>query len=141
MLARGEEMRNEFLANPHVGSYATQIWAELKTAITDDAVSANSQIRTHLAAGLHRVAGQVKTDQAMRDKFNAGMRTAALDIIESNAPQFGRIIEETIARWDGVELSRKLELEVGRDLQFVRINGTLVGGLLGLVLHALVSVF
>jgi hypothetical protein len=56
------------------------------------------------------------------------MRTAALDIIENNAPQFGRIIEETIARWDGDELSRKLELEVGRDLQFVRINGTLVGG-------------
>lgn len=50
-----------------------------------------------------------------------------------------RLIEETIDRWDGDELSRKLELEVGRDLQFVRINGTLVGGLLGLVLHALTS--
>jgi uncharacterized membrane-anchored protein YjiN (DUF445 family) len=141
MLARGEEIRNEFLANPHVGNYAGQIWSELKVAIKEDTLSANSQIRSHLAAGLHRAAVQVKTDHAMREKFNMKIRSAALEIIESNAPQFGRMIEETIARWDGNELSRKLELEVGRDLQFVRINGTLVGGLLGLALHALVSLF
>lgn len=141
MLIRGEEIRNEFLANSHVEIYASQVWAEIKAAITDDATSRNSQIQKQLATGLHRMAQQVKTDEAMRDKFNSILSSAALDIIADNAPHFGRIIEETIDRWDGDELSRKLELEVGSDLQFVRINGTLVGGLLGLLLHALVSIF
>lgn len=139
MLARGEEIKNEFLANPNVSDYAARIWSEIKTAVREDAARPDSHIRRHIADGIRRVAGQVKSDDQLREKFNAGMRTAALDIISGNATQFARVIEETVARWDGEELSRKLELEVGRDLQFVRLNGTLVGGLLGIVIHALVS--
>jgi len=139
MLARGEEIKNEFLANPNVSDYAARIWSEIKTAVREDAMRPDSQIRRHIADGIRRVAGQVKSDELLREKFNAGMRTAALDIISGNAAQFARVIEETVARWDGEELSRKLELEVGRDLQFVRLNGTLIGGLLGIVIHALVS--
>lgn len=141
MLARGEEIKNEFLANPNVSSYAARIWMEVKKAIEDDVIRPDSQIRLQIANGLRRAAAQVKSDELIRDKFNHVLRGAALEIISANTPQFARIIEETVARWDGEELANKLELEVGRDLQFVRLNGTLVGGLLGIVLHAVVSIF
>ncbi len=139
MLARGEEIKNEFLANPNVSSYAARIWTEIKSAIEEDASRPDGQIRQQIAHGLRRAAGQMKDDEPIREKFNSGLRTAALDIISGNAPQFARMIEETVARWDGEQLANKLELEVGRDLQFVRLNGTLVGGLLGLALHFVTS--
>ncbi len=141
MQARGEEIKNEFLANPNVSSYAARIWTEVKRAIEDDVIRPDSQIRLQIANGLRRAAGQVQSDELIREKFNHVLRSAALEIISDNSQQFARIIEETVARWDGEELANKLELEVGRDLQFVRLNGTLVGGLLGIVLHAIVSVF
>ncbi len=139
MQARGEEIRAEFLANPNVTAYAAQIWSEIKASLLADASRQDGQIRRHLVNALRRVAGQVKSDQHVREKFNDGLRTAALDVISDNAPQFARMIEETVGRWDGDELALKLELEVGRDLQFVRLNGTLVGGLLGAMLHFLTS--
>jgi uncharacterized membrane-anchored protein YjiN (DUF445 family) len=141
MLTRGEEIKNEFLANPNVSSYAARIWMEVKKAIEDDVIRPDSQIRLQVANGLRRAAGQVKSDDLIREKFNHVLRGAALEIISANTQQFARIIEETVGRWDGEELANKLELEVGRDLQFVRLNGALVGGLLGIVLHAVVSIF
>ncbi len=139
MISRGEEIKVEFLANPNVTAYAARVWTEIKTALLEDAALENSQIRAHLAGALRRAAAQVKSDGLVREKFNTALRAAALDILSGNAPQFARVIEETVARWDGEELARKLELEVGRDLQFVRLNGTLVGGLLGVVLHLLMK--
>jgi len=117
MLARGEEIKAEFLANPNVKAYAARIWQEIKAGVVEDVLQKESQIRRHLANALRRMAAQVKSDGQIREKFNAGLRSAALDIISSNGPQFARIIEETVQCWDGEELSRKLELEVGRDLQ------------------------
>ena len=139
MIARGEEIKNEFLANPNVTAYAGRIWMEIKASVIDDTSRQDSQIRQHLASALRRMSEQVKSDEQIRVKFNTAMRTTALDIISSNASQFARIIEETVKRWDGEELAYKLEIEVGRDLQFVRLNGTLVGGLLGAFLHFLTS--
>ena len=135
MLARGEEIKEEFLANPNVAAYASRIWSEIKAALIEDAGHPRGQIRQHLASALRRMAAQVKSDGQVREKFNIGLRSAALDIIAGNAQQFARLIEETVVRWDGEELSQKLELEVGGDLQFVRLNGTLVGGLIGAGLH------
>lgn len=139
MQTRGEEIKLEFLANSNVASYASHIWAEIKTVIEEDTASADSQIRKQIANGLRRAAAQIRADEAIREKFNTGIRVTALHIICDNTPQVSRIIEETVARWDGAELAYKLELEVGRDLQFVRLNGTLVGGLLGVVLHFVTS--
>ena len=64
-------------------------------------------------------------------------RRAAAYALSSYGPALTGVIEETVARWDGEQTARTLELFVGKDLQYIRINGTLVGGLVGLVLHAL----
>lgn len=137
--ARGEEIKEEFLSNPNVTTYAAQIWAEIKAAILADALRPDSQIREQIANTLRRASEQVKSDGQLRDKLNAGFRSAAVEIICENSPQVTRMIQETVSRWDGAELASKLELEVGRDLQFVRLNGTLVGGLLGALLHLITT--
>lgn len=139
MKARGEEMKKEVLSNPNVTVYAARIWAETKAALLTDAAHPEGELRRRLAAALRRAAAQVAGDASIRGRFNSALRSAALDIVSANAARFGKIIEDTVARWDGAELGRKLELEVGYDLQFVRLNGTLVGGLFGMALHLLTT--
>ncbi|MCX8511995.1 MAG: DUF445 family protein, partial [Chthoniobacteraceae bacterium] len=72
--------------------------------------------------------------------LNVWLRSALAEIVEKNRHSFGHMIEERMAAWDGREMSEKLELEVGADLQFIRINGTLIGGLVGVLIHA-ISIF
>lgn len=139
MRERGEEIKNDFLANSNVSAYAGQVWNEIKNAIRKDVTQPDSQILKHLETGLRRTAEQIKGDEALRDKLNSFIRSSALEVVTSNHPHIERMIRETVQRWDGKELADKLELELGRDLQFVRLNGTLVGGLLGVVLHFMVS--
>ncbi|MBI3300069.1 MAG: DUF445 domain-containing protein [Elusimicrobia bacterium] len=140
-LARGEELKQDFLANPNVAAWASKVWSELKDSLVADAARPDGEIRRRLEAALRRVAAQVKADEPLRAKFNASLRAAAADIVAGNAEQASRIIQETVARWDGEELGGKLEAEVGSDLQFVRLNGTLVGGLMGLALHLGAALF
>lgn len=139
MLASAEEFKEEFLANPHLGELASKVWLEVVATILDDLANPDGKIKAHLAGALLRAAEQVASDAPLRDKLNSAACRAASEIVSSNAGRFAGIIEDTVARWDGDELSVKIELEVGKDLQFVRLNGTLVGGMLGVVLHGLVS--
>ncbi len=137
IIARGEEIKDEFLANPNVSDYAKRVWEDIKTSLLRDASDVGGEFRRRMEAAIHRAASQLSNDPPLREKLNTGLQAALVDIATDNAPKFGAIIEETIRCWDGDELARKLELEVGRDLQFVRLNGTLVGGLIGIVIHSL----
>ena len=79
----------------------------------------------------------MKQDQNLQNKIDGWVRTTAYRYILKNTNQFGSLISSTVGNWQGKELSQKLELEVGKDLQFIRINGTLVGGLVGLIIYTL----
>ena len=72
--------------------------------------------------------------------INQWMTSAMLALVERNRTQISSLISDTVRSWDGQETSRRVELALGRDLQFIRINGTLVGGLVGLVIHAITRI-
>ena len=69
------------------------------------------------------------------------MRLSLYKLALKNAKEIGSIIENTVEQWDGKELSEKLELEVGKDLQYIRINGTLIGGLVGVLIYFITNLF
>ena len=133
--ARGEEIKMELLANPVIHDYAGSVWAQLKEAVKRDLASPEPKLRRHFVGLMTSVAGAVHDDAPLRARLNEGIRNAVLDFVELNAKDIGQLIEETVKSWNAEEMSAKLELEVGRDLQFIRLNGTVIGGLIGVLIH------
>ena len=88
-----------------------------------------------LDRGLVALADGALADEALLAKLDGWIVEAVLRVVEQHRHEVGRLIEHTVSNWDPRETSKRLELAVGRDLQFVRINGTLVGGLVGLLLY------
>ena len=94
-----------------------------------------------MKAAIEQIAQALRDDADLRDKLNTWLKDALLEFLDQHRQEIHQLIEETVRRWDAKEISDKLELEVGRDLQFIRLNGTLVGGLVGLALHLLSKTF
>ena len=94
------------------------------------------ELRTRLAAGLADLGRRLDTDDALRSRVDGWVADAAGYVVTHYRDELTRTITDTVDRWDGVETARKVELQVGRDLQFIRINGTVVGALAGVVIHA-----
>lgn len=82
----------------------------------------------------------IQTDPLMMDKINNFIKNDVLSVLINNKKMIGDLISSTVKSWDTNEVAQKLELEIGSDLQYIRINGTLVGGLVGLLIYAVESV-
>ena len=109
---------------------------------TNDAVySLNILSKKYLQKNLSELAENLKSNEKLQYKIDHWVRVTAYKYILRNTHQFGDLISATVGNWQGKELSEKLELEVGKDLQFIRVNGTLVGGLVGLVIYTIANFF
>ena len=137
--AKGEELKRELLSNAGVRSYAANIWAEIRLWL-EKAARPDSGLQEKVEKMLFEGVATIEEDPAFMDRLNVWLRSALAGIVEKHRHSFGHMIEERMAAWDGREMSEKLELEVGADLQFIRINGTLIGGLVGVLIHA-ISIF
>ena len=84
---------------------------------------------------------RLNSDPEVGQQVDAWVSTLALHLAERSGPEVASLIETTVERWDADETSQRLELQVGRDLQFIRINGTIVGALVGVMIHFLVGLF
>jgi uncharacterized membrane-anchored protein YjiN (DUF445 family) len=94
-----------------------------------------------LERGLTALAAAVVEDEALLGKIDDWIIGAVLRIVEQHRHEVGQLIAHTVSAWDPDETSRRIELQIGRDLQFIRINGTLVGGLVGLALYTFTQIF
>jgi uncharacterized membrane-anchored protein YjiN (DUF445 family) len=125
-----------FAAKQQVQDYIGGIWDEIKTAIaTDLAKQQDSSIKNNLTDIIQRFGEGLQDDLIMKDKINNFVKKDVLSVLINNKKVIGDLIASTVKSWDGKEVSEKLELEIGKDLQYIRINGTLVGGLIGLVIY------
>lgn len=116
---------------------AAAAWCSLKATLQEELGSEKSALSRYLTRTLDDLAGNLKGDVVLQQKIDGWIRHNAYKYILRNAPEAGELISKTIGNWQGNELSRKLELEVGKDLQFIRINGTIVGGTVGLLIYAI----
>lgn len=132
-----EAAKKELLATPAVGEHLDELWLKLKARILEDTESDDSALRARLSELLHGFAQRVLADDDLHEELNAWLRGQLLDLAEGQRDSVSQLIANTVKQWDRETVIEKLEIQVGRDLQFIRINGTLVGGLVGLTLHTL----
>jgi uncharacterized membrane-anchored protein YjiN (DUF445 family) len=129
-----------FAKKDEVQDYINGIWIEIKTAITNDlALKEASSIKKSIANMIQSFGKGIQNDQLMIDKINNFIKNDVLSVLINNKKMIGDLISSTVKSWDTDEVSKKLELEIGSDLQYIRINGTLVGGLVGLLIYAVES--
>jgi uncharacterized membrane-anchored protein YjiN (DUF445 family) len=134
---RAERLKSDLLARPEVVALAEGAWDSLRAFLERDAASGESQIRRQLETMLVDIGGQLARDAAIRAEINRGMVRGLADFVETQKSGVGRFIADQVKSWDIDVLIGRIELTVGRDLQYIRFNGALIGGLAGLALHAL----
>ena len=138
--ARVEAMKDELLANQSVGLWLGALWQRGRTAMIRAARNPDAALAGKLGEVLRSMGQSLEKDERIRGAINQFARRAVAGMAASYGSQIVKLVSETIRGWDARTITERLEAAVGRDLQYIRINGTLVGGLVGLVLHALDSI-
>ena len=117
-------------------SSGISLWNSLRRVLTASLDDPDGAVRRRLLTELQAFAERLDTDTQLRDKLDTVAADAAVFAVTRYGTEVTAVITHTIERWDGREAADRIELHVGRDLQFIRINGTLVGGLVGVLIHA-----
>ncbi|SDX34284.1 DUF445 domain-containing protein [Flavobacterium degerlachei] len=128
----------EFTQKKEVQDYISSIWENLKTAVTTDLDrGVDSKIKVSLTTMIRNFGKNIQDDPTMIAKINDFVKIDLLGVLIRNKKAIGDLIANSVKSWDKEEISNKLELEIGKDLQYIRINGTVVGGLVGLLIYAI----
>jgi uncharacterized membrane-anchored protein YjiN (DUF445 family) len=135
--AKVEDWKNELLANPSVTLWLDTLWQKGRAAIIRAARNPDAAFAGKLGEVLRTMGGTLETDPRLRRAINQFARRAVAGMAASYGGSIVKLVSETIRGWDAQTITNRLESAVGRDLQYIRINGTLVGGLVGLTLHVL----
>jgi uncharacterized membrane-anchored protein YjiN (DUF445 family) len=134
--ARAEELKRELLDHPALRSFLDSLWTDTKDTLRAQALDGGSELRQRLTGLIVSAAERFRAEERQMARVDELSEQAASAVVETFGDEITRLISATIAEWDGEETASRLELLLGRDLQFIRINGTIVGGLAGLVIHA-----
>jgi uncharacterized membrane-anchored protein YjiN (DUF445 family) len=140
-IARAEAIKEQLMARDEIANAAATAWRTLKRLVLEGVDDPSSALRTRIADTVVRVGESLRDDADLRDKVDDWIVRAAQHLVSQYGVEITAIITETIERWDAEEASRRIELHVGRDLQFIRINGTVVGSLAGLAIYAVAQLF
>ena len=132
---RAEKLKRDFLARPELKALAGDMWESLRLFIEHDAKAPNSMIRSHLANMFVEVGRHLASDPQIRADMNQGFVVALSSFVESQKSGVSKFIADQVKRWDLAQLTRLIEMNIGRDLQYIRFNGMVIGGMAGVVLY------
>ncbi len=136
LLAKGEELKHRILARGDVADFLLPLLAEAQGTLRAQMADADSTLRRRLASGVMTSAERFRSDPQLINKAEEALESGARTVAVQFREDISDLVAGTVARWDGQETARKLELLLGKDLQYIRINGTIVGGIAGLCIHA-----
>jgi len=136
-IGRLEDAKRAVFDNPRVRELAAQAWDAVKTGLLAALADPASTLRLRAADAVRDLAGRLQTDAALRARVDGWVASSAAYVVERYRHDIAGIVTDTVARWDPHETSQKLELMVGRDLQYIRLNGTIVGSIAGLAIYTL----
>ena len=134
---KAEQIKQQVLAHPEVQNVVASAWGTAKRMLLDAAEDPSSELRVRVRDGLRGLGRRLVGEPALRSKVDGWLEGAAVYVVSHYRGEITTLITDTVAKWDAEETSRKIELQVGRDLQFIRINGTVVGALAGLAIYVL----
>nr|WP_194827214.1 DUF445 family protein [Nocardia sp. XZ_19_231] len=135
MIAKAEKVKAEIMGREQITGMAEATWRAAKRLILESADDPDSTLRRKVAENVQQLGERFRDDPAMRGKVDGWIDRGARYLVGNYSAEITTLVTDTVARWDADEASRKIELQVGRDLQFIRINGTVVGSLAGLVIY------
>ena len=141
VIARAEQIKGEVLDSPAVREYSRGLWDDVKHRLVRYAERSDDEGPGAVERGLVALGTAVLADPTPMAKVESWITEMVLYAVEQARDEVAHLIEHTVAAWDPDDTSRKIELQIGRDLQFIRINGTLVGGLVGLLLYSIGKLF
>lgn len=134
--ARVESIKQEIIANPALTEYINSLWCDLKAWLYADLGSQDSKIRQKLASTAVGLGRTLSKSKDLKDSINDHLERMVRNYADNLRIGFARHISGTIQQWNDEDFVSEIELSIGSDLQFIRMNGTLVGGLIGLIIHA-----
>jgi len=135
-----ERAKLELLANPALGDWWQSVWERIRLGLIEAARDPDRPVSAHLDSALTELGTALCEDRALQVQVNRFARRALVGVVSRYGDEIVRLVSETVKRWDAQTVTGRIESAVGRDLQFIRVNGTLVGGLVGLCIHAVDSI-
>jgi uncharacterized membrane-anchored protein YjiN (DUF445 family) len=134
---RAERLKEEILNADAVRHFSSSIWSDTKKALVIRAERAEESDVDSISNGLAKLGVAILGDPELMGRVDGWLRSGVLGLVERYQSEVGELIAHTVRGWDPTATSERIELAIGRDLQFIRINGTVVGGLVGLILYAI----
>ena len=132
---RAEKLKQDLLARPELRGLAGDFWSSMRAFIEQDVVSEDSLVLRHLTNMFAEVGRQLEAEPRLRADMNQGFVVALASFVESQKSGVSGFIADQVRSWDILQLTKLIELNIGRDLQYIRFNGMLIGGIAGLLLH------
>jgi len=137
MAEKAEEIKTYLKQDEALNGYISQLWGDLRAWLKADLDREDSQLHAKVSAAGQWFGETLMQDSALRSSLNQHMEDAASSVAPEFSAFLSRHISDTVKSWDAKDMSYQVELNIGRDLQRIRINGTLVGGVIGLILYLL----
>jgi uncharacterized membrane-anchored protein YjiN (DUF445 family) len=134
---KGEQVRDQILGSPEVAGYLRGIWLQLRDWLRGDLAGADSNIKAQITAAVLDIGARLNANREMQQWVNETIERLATALVERNREKVGRFIADQVGAWDDRHMVEQVELNIGKDLQYIRINGTLVGGLVGLLIFGI----
>ena len=141
LIDEGERLKQELLDHPEFQAWTKDLWSSLQRGFGDATRAADSDVRRRITDAVVTLADRLVEDEALQAKVDAWLESIVVYLAEAGRGEIGALIANTVEGWDPNDTADRIELQVGRDLQFIRINGTIVGGLAGFTIHAISEIF
>lgn len=134
-------IKNDFFTTDQINHLTSKGWISFKENTIKELENPESSLNKYLTKYSNQFITQLKDETILKNRINIWIQTFSFKVIAKNSNYIATLIATTVKNWDGKELSEKLETEVGKDLQFIRINGTIIGGLIGVLIYTLTQFF
>ncbi len=134
---RAEKLKDRLLSHPQTAETIVSLWRTVQGSLDSALAAESSELKQRAVRAVQRFGDSLLDDDALRARLEGRLEDASAFVVRTYGAELSTVISHTIERWDGEQAARRIELHVGRDLQFIRINGTVVGCLAGLGIHAI----
>jgi uncharacterized membrane-anchored protein YjiN (DUF445 family) len=134
-IAKINEWKNELVDHPGLRTALSSIWSQTKAWLLADIEREDSTVRGYALRAVESFSTRLGADTALQQTIDSRTRGAVISAVANNHHAIGELIQRVVDAWDAQQLSQELELNLGRDLQYIRLNGTFIGGLVGLLIH------